>query len=322
MKALEVILLILGVGAYAASFIIPEKTGKKEPQDISEEEIKKIIQEQIPEATKQITEETKNQAEVTINQVVSEAGEKTERELEKLSNEKIMAVNEYSDTVLEEIQKNHSEVMFLYSMLNDKEQEVKDTLKVINQAKAESQSFFEKTVAIVDKVDQEFDRMDSELKAFEEKANSCIEQVQSQIDEVMKEPIVIPEPQVVSTPKTEAEIPEIFETAKTEEEESLDSTRDEEFEQKLINTLHSIIPEFDFEETNSVELETAEGKGAEVQEEQPAKKSHFSFFKGQEKSKNEQVKELYMEGLSEVEIAKKLSIGRGEVRLIIGLMER
>lgn len=322
MKALEVILLILGVGAYAASFMIPEKTGKKEPKDISEEEIKKIIQEQIPEATKQITEETKNQAEVTINQVVSEAGEKTERELEKLSNEKIMAVNEYSDTVLEEIQKNHSEVMFLYSMLNDKEQEVKDTLKVINQAKAESQSFFEKTVAIVDKVDQEFDRMDSELKAFEEKANSCIEQVQSQIDEVMKEPIVIPEPQVVPTPKTEAEIPEIFETAKTEEEESLDSTRDEEFEQKLINTLHSIIPEFDFEETNSVELETAEGKGAEVQEEQPAKKSHFSFFKGQEKSKNEQVKELYMEGLSEVEIAKKLSIGRGEVRLIIGLMER
>ena len=320
MKALEVILLILGVGAYAASFIVPEKSGKKEPQDISEEEIKKIIEGQLPEAAKQIAEETKAQAEATVNQVVSEVGEKTERELEKLSNEKIMAVNEYSDTVLEEIQKNHSEVMFLYSMLNDKEQEVKDTLKVINQAKAESQGFFEKTVAIVDKVDQEFDRMDGELKSFEEKANDCIAQVQAKIDDVMKEPIVIPEPVVVQAPKTEDKIPELFEQTKEEQEDNLDDTRDEEFEQKLINTLHTIIPEFDFEDSKAVELEPEEETHTE--EEKPAKKSHFPFLKNQEKSKNEQVRELYKEGLSEVEIAKKLSIGRGEVRLIIGLMER
>lgn len=322
MKALEVILLILGIGAYAASFIVPEKNGKKEPQDISEEEIKKIIEGQLPEATKQIAEKTQAQAQATVNQVVSEAGEKTERELEKLSNEKIMAVNEYSDTVLEEIQKNHSEVMFLYSMLNDKEQEVKDTLKVINQAKAESQGFFEKTVAIVDKVDQEFDRMDGELKSFEEKANSCIAQVQAKIDDVMKEPIVIPEPVVVQAPKTEDKIPELFEPAKKETEENLDDTRDEEFEQKLINTLHTIIPEFDFEDSKAVELEPEQEEEPHTEEEKPAKKSHFPFLKTQEKSKNEQVKELYKEGLSEVEIAKKLSIGRGEVRLIIGLMER
>ncbi|MDE6313169.1 MAG: hypothetical protein K2M46_06045 [Lachnospiraceae bacterium] len=320
MKTLEVILLILGVGAYVASFVVPEKAGKKEAKDISEEEIKKIIQEQIPTAAKQIEEETRTQAEAAVNQAVSEAGEKTERELEKLTNEKIMAVNEYSDTVLEEIQKNHSEVMFLYSMLNDKEQEVKDTLKVINQAKAESQGFFEKTVAIVDKVDQEFDRVTNELKVYEDKANSCMEQVQAQIDEVMKKPIMAPETTAVQTPETAAEPSMAAEPVK--EEESLDDTRDEEFEQKLISTLHSIIPEFDFEDANAVELGSEDGEGFEVTEEPPEKKSHFSFLKGQEKSKNEQVKELYMQGLSEVEIAQKLSIGRGEVRLIIGLMER
>lgn len=326
MKALEVILLILGIGAYAASFVIPEKSKRNEPQDISEEEIRKIVENQLPKATKQIVEETEAQAETTVNQVVSQAAEKTERELEKLSNEKIMAVNEYSDTVLEEIQKNHSEVMFLYSMLNDKEQEIKDTLKVVNQAKTESQGFFEKTVAIVDKVDQEFDRMDSELKSFEEKANSCIAQVQSKIDEVMKEPIVIPEPVVVQPPETEEEITELFEPAVKIPEESLDDTRDEEFEQKLISTLHTIIPEFDFEESKAVELQPQQEQERESEEEKEEeksqKKSHFQFLKGQEKSKNEQVKELYKEGLSEVEIAKKLSIGRGEVRLIIGLMER
>lgn len=312
MKALEVFLIIMGIGAYAASFMIPEKKKGNKPQEISEEEIKKIIQEQMPETREQIKTEAKEQAEETVGEI--------ERELEKLSNEKIMAVNEYSDTVMEEIKKNHTEVMFLYDMLNDKEQEIKDTLKVINQAKSESQNFFEKTVSIVDKVDQEFDRMDQELKAFEARANGTIEGVQAQIEEVMKEPMVIPEPVVVSAPEEEKDIKDMFQS-NTLAEDSLDAAQDEEFEKKLIHTLHSIIPEFDFEEENAVDLEAEEAEPQELME-RKVKKQPFNFLKGAEKSKNEQVKELYKAGLSEVEIAKKLSIGRGEVRLIIGLMER
>ena len=46
--------------------------------------------------------------------------------MERISNEKIMAVNEYSDTVLDAIHKNHEEVMFLYDMLSDKQQSLKN----------------------------------------------------------------------------------------------------------------------------------------------------------------------------------------------------
>ena len=35
-----------------------------------------------------------------------------------------MAINEYSDTVLDSINKAHNEIMFLYSMLNDKHDEL------------------------------------------------------------------------------------------------------------------------------------------------------------------------------------------------------
>ena len=49
--------------------------------------------------------------------------------LERVTNEKIMAVNEYSDTVLEEINKNHKEVLFLYDMLNDKHDNLKNTVR-------------------------------------------------------------------------------------------------------------------------------------------------------------------------------------------------
>lgn len=312
MKALEVFLLIIGVGAYVASFVIPEKKGKNEPGKIGEAEIKKIIEEQMPGAREQIKVEAKEQTEEAVGEI--------ERELEKLSNEKIMAVNEYSDTVIEEIQKNHSEVMFLYSMLNDKEQEIKDTLKVINQAKMESQNFFEKTVNIVNKVDQEFDRMDQELKAFEVRANDTLEGVQAQLEEVRKEPVIIQQP-IVPLQQNNAEVLNTVVEEKKVAEETLDATHDEEFEKKLIDTLHSIIPDFDLEE-ESVEIEPEVFTEPQELVERKVKKSHFNFLKSSERSKNEQVKELYMEGLSEVEIAKKLSIGRGEVRLIIGLMER
>ncbi|MBQ2801675.1 MAG: hypothetical protein IJF03_09805 [Lachnospiraceae bacterium] len=298
MNALEVVLVLIGVGAYAASFVLPEKN--KEKTEINQEEIEKIIREQIPVAKEQIEVEAKEQAEETVDKI--------ERELEKLSNEKIMAVNEYSDTVMEEIQKNHTEVMFLYSMLNEKEQDVKDALKVINQAKTESQNFFEKTVSIVDKVDQEFDRIDKELKEFEERASDTIGGVQAQIEEVMKEPLVIPEPITVQIPEEEVDIQKVF--ASQEEKEK------EEFDKGLIDTLHTMIPDF------VSENQEEESNEPEVLVEREPKKQRFNFFKNSEGNKNEQVRELYKEGLSEVEIAKKLSIGRGEVRLIIGLMER
>lgn len=299
MNTLEVVLVLIGVGAYAASFVLPERKKAEEQPGIDQEEIKKLIRDQMPIVKKEIEAEAEEQAEETVDKI--------ERELEKLSNEKIMAVNEYSDSVMEEIQKNHTEVMFLYDMLNEKEQDVKEALKTIHQAKTESQNFFEKTVSIVDKVDQEFDRIDQELKEFQERASNTIEGVQAQIDEVMKEPLVIPEPIVVQAPKEEEDIEKMF--VSNEEKEK------EEFDKGLIDTLHTIIPEF-------ISEKQEENNEPGVLVERGRKKQHFNFLKNSEDNKSEQVKKLYKEGLSEIEIAQKLSIGRGEVRLIIGLMER
>ena len=46
-----------------------------------------------------------------------------------------MAVGDYSDNVLKEIDKNHDEVMFLYSMLNEKEKEVKNAVNDVENIK-------------------------------------------------------------------------------------------------------------------------------------------------------------------------------------------
>lgn len=48
-----------------------------------------------------------------------------DQSLSTMSNEKMMALGDYAVTVCDEIEKNHKEVMFLYSMLGDKEKELK-----------------------------------------------------------------------------------------------------------------------------------------------------------------------------------------------------
>ena len=55
---------------------------------------------------------------------LTQSSEKVDRSLEKVTNDKIMAISEYSDTVIESMNKTHNEIMFLYSMLNDKHTEL------------------------------------------------------------------------------------------------------------------------------------------------------------------------------------------------------
>ena len=126
MEPMEITLVILGAVVFAASFIIPEmKNSDFDERTIDKEEIRKAIEGEVIQA--------KEKLEGVVEETVEYAVEKTERSLDRLSNEKIMAVNEYSDTVLEEISKNHKEVMFLYDMLSDKQIDLKNTVRKAEQ---------------------------------------------------------------------------------------------------------------------------------------------------------------------------------------------
>lgn len=122
MGVVEIILIIVGAVICILGYLMP---ARKEDMDetfqlISEDEVRKVVDKEVGEAKAHIAD--------IIDETVSYAIEKTERSMERVTNEKIMAVNEYSDTVLEEINKNHKEVLFLYDMLNDKHDNLKDTV--------------------------------------------------------------------------------------------------------------------------------------------------------------------------------------------------
>ena len=127
MGTTEIELLVLGSIIFILSFVIPakkEKVSKETLQD-AKEEIKKIVDEAVKEANSNIEDNVKEISDYNV--------EKAERAMERLCNEKIMAINEYSSTVLESIDKNHQEVMFMYDMLNDKHNTIKETAATVDK---------------------------------------------------------------------------------------------------------------------------------------------------------------------------------------------
>lgn len=133
MVAMEIVLLIAGGIIFILSFIVPVKREEmsKETRQQVQSEIKGMVSDEMNGA--------KSRIEDIVDETVNYSIEKTERALDRLTNEKIMAVNEYSDTVLEEINKNHKEVMFLYDMLNDKHQNIKSTVSQVEKKVKEAE---------------------------------------------------------------------------------------------------------------------------------------------------------------------------------------
>lgn len=121
MTALEITLIVIGVVFLVGSFFVSGKLSQKDVDQIakmSEEELRVILDRQLEKAKAEIQN--------AIETGIDETTEETKRALEKETNDKINGISEYSDTVLESINKSHNEIMFLYSMLNDKHKDLTD----------------------------------------------------------------------------------------------------------------------------------------------------------------------------------------------------
>lgn len=123
MTPLGIGLLAVGIIVIIASFFVPDKEDRDDKKDIEkkQEQIRKLMERELDGMKLRVNEAT--------NETVEVGMEKSERALEKITNEKIMAVSEYATTVIEEIDRNHKEVMFLYDMLTDKQTDVKNTVR-------------------------------------------------------------------------------------------------------------------------------------------------------------------------------------------------
>lgn len=138
MNVMGIVLLIVGALAFLASFVVSDKDqdGNKYSKAMGLK-LDRMIDERVDELK------------VRLSDVAGAAREEEEmraqRELERITNEKIMAIDDYSRAVLEEIEKNHKEVMFLYDMLESKTSDVKNTIRKADAVKREQESFIEES---------------------------------------------------------------------------------------------------------------------------------------------------------------------------------
>jgi len=123
----EIVIIAIGIAVLVAGYLIPSKKSESEElESFSRDQVQEMVSEEVEAAKGQLTD--------IVDETINYAMEKTERSMDRISNEKMMAVSEYSDTVLDQISKSHEEVVFLYDMLNDKHENLKETVAEATKA--------------------------------------------------------------------------------------------------------------------------------------------------------------------------------------------
>ena len=123
MGTVAIVLIVIGIICVIISIILGI-TDNKELADTASYVSDYDSAKQVSQVSKAIDD--------IIEKKMQDIEEKTEASLDKISNTKILEMNEYADNVLKEINRNHNEVMFMYDMLNEKDKEIKTTVKSVN----------------------------------------------------------------------------------------------------------------------------------------------------------------------------------------------
>lgn len=295
MGTLEIVLLIIGAVIFVLSFLLP--AGTKEANQATKE----MVQDEIKGAIAKEMDGVKSQIEDIVDETVTYAVEKTERSLERISNEKIMAVNEYSDTVLEDINKNHKEVMFLYDMLNDKHENIISSVSQMEQTVKEAEQTAREAAKEVEAAAAEAVSSVGAVSAMGASATIGTASIPGTVlaggeDFTVEDGKAVkagkkrkkeePEAEVIALP--EPEKPDGFQTLSPQKVSEKETSR---------KVIRSITPDLDISFTKD------DGKS------------------GNSNNNNEKILKLHNEGKSNIAIAKELGLGVGEVKLVIDLFE-
>lgn len=316
MGVLEIVLLIIGGAIFVLSFVLPKT---KEGMDA---ETRKFVKEQVRVLIDRELEIVQSKIEDMVSETIEESASETDRTLKKITNEKMMAISEYSNTVLEDINKNHKEVLFLYDMLNDKHTTIKNAVSEV-----------EKTVGEVTQTAKDIEisarETAKEAKNSEEAAKRAAD-IANRVEkaaEIIQEKTEEKQEKVFSVGnlRTEAETDEVaaisgkvsendefgrtessIESKRNRELKAVDRTAEKgqkEPEDEFVEGITAGVPKvvFDGEDEENPQYHIIEPSDAQ--------------------NSNERILELHKEGMSAVAIAKELGLGIGEVKLVIDLFE-
>lgn len=271
MSATEIILIVIGVAVFLLGYLMParKKDIDEEVQLISEDEVRKLVAAE--------EEHVKDKIADIVDETVNYSIEKAERAMERITNEKIMEVNEYSDTVLEEINKNHKEVVFLYDMLNDKHDNL---MSSINEATIAADGIKQTARDAELTASEAADKIDTVLQTVDEAADTIqdAQETAIQAKKVAQEALRIiinfsnGKKQPVNEPEPMQE-PAVWreETIVADSVDIMGKTLPEEMDE-----IPEVIKEPELVEESEVISEPAEGPEETVYEEEPDESVDFT----------------------------------------------
>lgn len=292
----EIILIIVGAVIMVTSFVLP--AGRREN---TEKSVPKIDEKQIRDLIEQEIKGAKNHINDMVDETLTYSMEKTERAMERLTNEKIMAVSEYSEQVLEAINKNHQEVIFLYDMLNDKHENLVNT---VSEASRKAQEI-KQTV------------QDAEITVKEVSDSMAAESLEARR---MVEPQTVSESHIETELSTDMGTEEADLQSKTRSADVAEAPGGGEILAQIMNETEfvPIAPkkvEIIQEDVQEADKESFAGKNTEeiAENEREEDKTY---------NNNDKILRLHKLGMSKTAIAKELGLGVGEVKLVIDLFKQ
>ena len=156
----EIVLIVAGFAAIIIGYLLP--AGKE-----MDEEDKMLMEREIRELVRREVEDQKETIDDMVGDSVENSLDRTERAMERISNEKLSAIGEYSDTVINDIHKNHDEVMFMYDMLNDKHKNLTSVVSEVTRKADEAKQVVRDAEATA----KEAQEASNLLAATDEKSN-------------------------------------------------------------------------------------------------------------------------------------------------------
>lgn len=296
MDTIIILCIIAGAAMIGASFIIKEGLGidSQEKEKIAEEIRSKVLS---VESLKKVMDKVEKEFTERLSDVAEDKMTSSTDYMSELTNNKMFAINEMCGQLIEKIEQNHKEVIFLYDMLNEKSDNLKDF-----SAKVEG-------------LRKELENEEKRIKALGHDLDDKIVKVKEVRQTVITRPVAdVPSKNVpkknttkeepVKTPAQEVEIQ--TEDIPTQAEALVKLQKTQELAAKPEPVVKEAKPEKEpakITETASVVSDRSEEEIKEMSE----------------LSTNDRILLMKEEGKSVIEISKALGMGQGEVQLILGL---
>ncbi|CDD56818.1 putative uncharacterized protein [Bacteroides pectinophilus CAG:437] len=283
MTAFEVVLLLCGIICVAVSFIMGDS---KEKNTDDKDYDANLTEEQKEDIRRQVTD--------IIDEEMLNASEKTEVSLDKISNTKILEMNEYADNILGEINRNHNEAVFLYDMLNDKAKEVKSTVKDVNVTKKQVEKIQAEVTSAAANPEEDNAYAD---KSGDKSQRRSEHEFRSMTPEIVRE-IDMP----VTSEYDDSQENDSYGTGGADINDGMDMVSPQE----LMAVSQMLGQDMQQNIQQNIQTVSAQDNGM-----------HDNGTHGL--NRNDEILSMYESGMDSRQIAKELNLGIGEVRLVIDL---